>query len=144
MTCAPTIADELKKQGIPVYAELSTGYFEAIEVKMIISLLKVIDNPRQDIPLASVLRSPIVGLDEEDLASIRLADQKHTYYDALKRFKRQNNNATALKVTECLEQLEQFRLASRQGSLSELIWRSEERRVGTERVVGVSTWTMRM
>ena len=122
MTWAPTIADELKKQGIPVYAELSTGYFEAIEVKMIISLLKVIDNPRQDIPLASVLRSPIVGLDEEDLASIRLADQKHTYYDALKRFKRQNNNATALKVTEFLEQLEQFRLASRQGSLSELIW----------------------
>src|SRR5699024_1545385 len=95
---------------------------EAIEVKMIISLLKVIDNPRQDIPLASVLRSPIVGLDEEDLASIRLADQKHTYYDALKRFKRQNNNATAFKVTQFLEQLEQFRLASRQGALSELIW----------------------
>src|SRR5699024_12495423 len=66
--------------------------------------------------------SPIVGLDEEDLASIRLADQKHTYYDALKRFKRQNNNATAFKVTQFLVQLEQFRLASREGALSELIW----------------------
>src|SRR5699024_1500331 len=64
MTWAPTIADELKKQGIPIYAELSTGYFEAIEVKIMISLLKVIDNSRQDIPLASVLRSPIVGLNE--------------------------------------------------------------------------------
>src|SRR5699024_9412325 len=62
MTWAPTIVDELKKQGIPVYAELSTGYFEAIEVKIMLNLLKVIDNPRQDIPLASVLKSPIVGL----------------------------------------------------------------------------------
>lgn len=122
MTWAPTIVDELKKQGIPVYAELSTGYFEAIEVKMIISFLKVIDNPRQDIPLASVLRSPIVGLDEEELASIRLADQKQTFYDALKQFKRQNSNGTATKVANFLEQLEQFRLASRQGALSELVW----------------------
>ena len=65
MPWAPQIIDECKKQGIPVYANLSTGYFEATEVAIMISLLKVIDNPQQDIPLVSVLRSPIVGLDEE-------------------------------------------------------------------------------
>ena len=65
MPWAPQIIEEFKKQGIPVYANLSTGYFEATEVAIMISLLKVIDNPQQDIPLASVLRSPIVGLDEE-------------------------------------------------------------------------------
>lgn len=122
MTWAPTIVDELKKQGISVYAELSTGYFEAIEVKMMISLLKVIDNPRQDIPLASVLRSPIVGLNEEKLAQVRLADQRHAFYDALKQYMRQNSDETAGKLTNFMEKLKQFRLAARQGALSELIW----------------------
>ncbi|SHG74068.1 helicase-exonuclease AddAB subunit AddA [Ornithinibacillus halophilus] len=122
MTWAPTIVDELKKQGIPVYAELSTGYFDAIEVKIMLSLLKVIDNPRQDIPLASVLKSPIVGLNENELASIRLADRKNTYYDALKKYYQENQNPLADKVHRFIDMLEQFRLASRQGALSELIW----------------------
>lgn len=122
MTWAPTIVDELKKQGIPVYAELSTGYFEAIEVKIMLSLLKVIDNPRQDIPLASVLKSPIVGLDEEELSLVRLADQRGSYYDALKAFNQLNSDDTAIKVNNFLERLESYRIASRQGALSELIW----------------------
>lgn len=122
MTWAPTIADELKKQGIPVYAELSTGYFEAIEVKIMISLLKIIDNPRQDIPLASVLRSPIVSLNEEELARIRLADKRHTYYDALRRFTDNETDELAEKLRPFMEQLERFRVAARQGALSELIW----------------------
>lgn len=122
MTWAPTIVDELKKQGIPVYAELSTGYFEAIEVKIMLSFLKIVDNPRQDIPLASVLRSPIVNLDEEDLARIRLADRTGTYYEALIKFKQQNSDEAATKVTSFLEKLTTFRSVSRQGALSELIW----------------------
>lgn len=123
MTDAPIIVDEFKKQGIPVYAELNTGYFEAIEMKIMISFLKVIDNPRQDIPLASVLRSPIVGLDEEELTKIRLADQKGTYYEALKMFAKQHpRDETVAKVERLLSLLHQFRQAARQGALSELIW----------------------
>ncbi|RYG72620.1 helicase-exonuclease AddAB subunit AddA [Lentibacillus lipolyticus] len=122
MNWAPTIMDELKKQGIPVYADLSTGYFDAIEVKVMLNFLKVIDNPRQDIPLASVLKSPIVGMNEEDLGRIRLADRKGTYYDALKAFRRQSTDATAAKADRFLDNLARYRLASRQGALSELIW----------------------
>lgn len=122
MTWAPTIVDELKKQGIPVYAELSTGYFEAIEIKIILSYLKVIDNPKQDIPLASVLRSPIINLNEEELASIRLVDKNSTFFDALKQFAQQGEGETVIKVEAFLKQLNQFRFASRQGALSELIW----------------------
>jgi len=123
MSDAPTIVDEFKKQGIPVYAELNTGYFEAIEIKIMISFLKVIDNPRQDIPLASVLRSPIIGLNEEELAKIRLANQRGSYYEALKSFKKQNSGDEILpKVNRFLNLLEQFRKAARQGALSELIW----------------------
>src|SRR5699024_5319528 len=122
MAWAPTSVDDLKKQGIPVYAELSTGYFDAIEVKIMLNMLKIIDNPRQDIPLASVLRSPIVGLDEEDLAKIRLANRRGTYYEALVSFQKQATGKAYEKVNRFMEQLERFRLASRQGALSELIW----------------------
>ncbi|GAB3790030.1 helicase-exonuclease AddAB subunit AddA [Virgibacillus kimchii] len=118
----PVIVEELKKQGIPVYAELSTGYFDAIEVKVMISFLKVIDNPRQDIPLASVLRSPIAGLNEEELAAVRLAERGSYYYDALKKYIKINQDNSADKITSFLEKLEKFRFASRQGALSELIW----------------------
>ncbi|GAA0438130.1 helicase-exonuclease AddAB subunit AddA [Lentibacillus halophilus] len=122
MTWAPTIMDELKKQGIPVYADLSTGYFDAIEVKVMLNVLKIIDNPRQDIPLASVLKSPIVGMNEEDLGQIRLADRDGAYYDALRAFRRQHTNETAVKAGRFLDSLARYRLASRQGALSELIW----------------------
>src|SRR5690625_322309 len=122
MTDASTVVDEFKKQGIPVYAELSTGYFEAIEVKVMISFLKVIDNPRQDIPLASVLRSPIVGLNENELAAVRLAKRGSYFYDAVKSYKETNRDSISDTINGFLEKLKEFRFASRQGALSELIW----------------------
>src|SRR5690625_3873975 len=122
MTMAPTIVDELKKQGIPVYAELSVGYFEAIEIKIMMSLLKIIDNPRQDIPLASVLHSPIVGLNEDEMAKVRLVKRTGSFYEALIQFEKETTNETAEKVNRFLKMFETFRLASREGALSELIW----------------------
>src|SRR5699024_3913231 len=122
MTWASIIVDELKKEGIPVYAELSTGYFEAIEVKIMLSMLKIIDNPRQDIPLASVLKSSIVGLDEEELARVRLENQQDTYYEALIRYEKNNEDQTSKKISRFLELFSRFRVVARQGALSELIW----------------------
>lgn len=122
MTWAPMIVEELKEQGIPVYAELSTGYFEAIEIQVMLNMLKVIDNPYQDIPLASVLRSPIVGFDEEQLTTIRLASRSGSYYDAVQTYKQQNNDVVADRLEQFMEQLTLFRSAARQGALSELIW----------------------
>ncbi|MEC3883720.1 helicase-exonuclease AddAB subunit AddA [Halobacillus sp. HZG1] len=120
MTWASTIVDELKQQGIPIYAELSTGYFEAIEIKVMLSLLKVIDNPMQDIPLASVLKSPVVGLDEDELARIRLVKKRATYYEAMQNYAAKDD--LGRKVDEFLELLKSFREQARQGALSELIW----------------------
>ncbi|MFS0752207.1 helicase-exonuclease AddAB subunit AddA [Oceanobacillus sp. 1P07AA] len=124
MTWASTIVDELQEQGIPTYADLSTGYFEAIEIKVMLSFLKVIDNPRQDIPLASILRSPIIGLEEDQLASIRLADRKGSFYEAVQHYlqKEPENNDTVKSLTRFMEMLHDFRQSARQGSLSELIW----------------------
>lgn len=126
MTWAPQILEELKQQGIPVYANLSTGYFEATEVSIMMSLLKVIDNPLQDIPLAAVLRSPIVQLNEEELARIRIKRKGGTFYDALTTFIRQNpsdsDGELYSKVKRFYLQLQQWRTKARQESLSELIW----------------------
>lgn len=87
----PLIMEELKQLGIPADGEQSRGYFQATEVEIMLSLLQVIDNPQQDIPLAGVLRSPIVGLTEEELAQIRLV-QSGSFYDALTASLQQGNN----------------------------------------------------
>src|SRR5690625_2436758 len=118
---APTIVDELKKQGIPVYAELRAGYFVAIEIQVMINVLKIIDNPYQDIPLASVLRSPIVGLNEEQLAQIRLMKRHEPFYLAVKEYAKANKDASNV-VRIFIEQLEIFRSVAKEGALSELIW----------------------
>ncbi|CAG7634491.1 helicase-exonuclease AddAB subunit AddA [Paenibacillus allorhizosphaerae] len=85
---APVLIEELQLQGIPAYAELNSGYFTATEVQVLLSLLKVIDNPYQDIPLVSVLRSPIVGLQAEELAHIRINSKHGAYYDAVRAYAR--------------------------------------------------------
>ncbi|MGY6209763.1 helicase-exonuclease AddAB subunit AddA [Cytobacillus firmus] len=126
MTWAPQIMEEFKQQGIPVYANLSSGYFEATEVAIMMSLLKVIDNPYQDIPLASVLRSPILGLTEEELAQIRIQNKRGSFYEALTSFCRNHPTLETgdlyEKVRPFVDALEEWRVMARQGSLSELIW----------------------
>jgi ATP-dependent helicase/nuclease subunit A len=127
MPWAAEIMEEFKRQGIPIYANLSTGYFDATEISIMLSLLKVIDNPYQDIPLASVLRSPIVGIDEEGLASIRIHSRAGSYYDALKNFAsqkpaRSSDEETFEKVKLFTYQLDRWRTRARQGSVTELIW----------------------
>jgi ATP-dependent helicase/nuclease subunit A len=127
MPWAAEIMEEFKRQGIPIYANLSTGYFDATEISIMLSLLKVIDNPYQDIPLASVLRSPIGGLNEEGLASIRIHSGAGSYYEALKKFaaqkpSRPSEEETFEKVKLFLYQLDRWRTRARQGSVTELIW----------------------
>ncbi|SFS61628.1 helicase-exonuclease AddAB subunit AddA [Paenibacillus sp. 453mf] len=79
----PLMMEVLKREGIPVTGDQSKGFFEATEVEIMLSLLQIVDNPQQDIPLASVLRSPIVGLDEEELALVRLSGKNMSFYDAM-------------------------------------------------------------
>ncbi len=78
--------EEFRLMGIPGYADLNTGYFTATEVEVMMSLLKIIDNPYQDIPFAAVLRSPILGLSADDMAQIRIHGEGEAYYDAMRTF----------------------------------------------------------
>ncbi|GAF14560.1 ATP-dependent nuclease, subunit A [Bacillus sp. JCM 19046] len=81
---APTYLDVFKQAGIPAYSDRDEGYFRHVEVQIMLSLLHIIDNPYQDIPLAAVLRSPIVGLSEQELAEIRLMRKQGHFYEAVK------------------------------------------------------------
>ncbi|WP_051217515.1 helicase-exonuclease AddAB subunit AddA [Paenibacillus assamensis] len=135
---APLMVEELRLEGIPAYAEFNTGYFQATEVEIIVSLLRVIDNPYQDIPLAGVLRSPIVGLSAESLAQIRLYAKNKPYFDALTSAAEIGTAGAAQleldgevllseedvqRVQHFMSLWERWREEARQGSLSELIWR---------------------
>jgi len=80
---APIYVEEFQSADIPVYAETTTGYFGASEVETVLSLLKIIDNPRMDIPLAAVLRSPLVGLSGSELGKIRMMLPEGDFYEAL-------------------------------------------------------------
>ncbi|WP_257125447.1 helicase-exonuclease AddAB subunit AddA [Bhargavaea cecembensis] len=128
MTWSGEIADEFRLAGIPVYAETSGGYFDALEVMIMLNTLRVIDNPYQDIPFASVLRAPFIGLGENELAKIRLAAPDEPFYEALKQFVR-NSAATGLpaeteeKIRRFYIHFENWRDLARRGSLADLIWR---------------------
>ena len=80
---APTYIAELERIGVTASAEQRGGLLETAEVGTMVSLLSVIDNPRQDVDLIGVMRSPLFGFTEQELADIRLVDRKISYYDAL-------------------------------------------------------------
>lgn len=123
MPWAEAFMEEMKELGIPVYAELSTGYFEATEVSIIMSLLKIIDNPYQDIPLVAVLRSAIVGITEEELALIRIHEKNNNYFDGVKSYIKSGENGDLVKKLHSFYiQLKEWRSRARKGALSELIW----------------------
>ncbi|AWC30782.1 helicase-exonuclease AddAB subunit AddA [Bacillus cytotoxicus] len=127
MPWAPQIMEELKLQGIPVYAELATGYFEATEVNIMMNVFRVIDNPVQDIPLAAVLRSPIVGLNDEELAMLRAHAKKGSFYEVMRSFLRgaplEGEKELHEKLKWFYHLLQGWREFARQQSLSDLIWK---------------------
>ena len=81
---APTFVEELTNASIPVFADTATGYFETVEIRTIMSLLQIIDNPMQDIPLIAVLRSPIEAFSPEELIDIRMINREVSFYEAMR------------------------------------------------------------
>lgn len=118
---AEAFLEQFHLLNIPVYADLGSGYFQATEIQVILSLLKVIDNPRQDIPLAGVLRSPIVGLNAEELAEIRLNCPQGEFFEGVLNTG-EKANPLGEKVKDFLASLERWRTLARQGDLAHLVW----------------------
>lgn len=112
-----TFVEELGKKNIPVYADSKSGYFDNTEVQIFLSLLKIIDNPYQDIPLLAVLRSPIGNFDVNELTKIRLYDRKSPFYEAMLVASSQGD----VKAKAFIDKLNEWREKSRYLVINELI-----------------------
>ena len=114
---------ELIEKNIPVFSDAGSEYLDSIEIQTIMSLLKIIDNPMQDIPLVSVMRSIIGNFTDNDLIKIRLFNKKGYYYEALKKADNETNEKELkLKIEKFLNNLQNWREKSEYLNIDELIW----------------------
>lgn len=112
-TQAFEILDTLKRFGVPAYVPDEENYFQATEIQIVMSLLTLLDNVRQDIPLAAVMLSPIGGFNAEELAEIRIASPDTDFYTAVA------NGSD--KCKEFLVKLNKWRDMARQFGVAELL-----------------------
>ena len=120
---APIFEKEILKLDMPVFSDSSSEYLESIEIQTIMSLLKIIDNPLQEIPLVAVMRSNIGGFTDNDLVQIRLSDKYDGFYNTLLKAKKDVNKTLREKIEVFLNKLEMWRKEQEYLSLDELIWK---------------------
>lgn len=120
---ADVMLDVMRQRGIPAYADLGSGYFQATEVQLMMSLLNIIDNPRQDIHLAGVLRSPLVGLSATELTEVRLCREHGDLWSALVAATEGAQSPTGLKqkIQPFVERLSLWRDLARRKGVNDLI-----------------------
>ena len=110
---ADTFVKVLSEEGIPAFTTSRTGYFSTVEIQTVLNMLRVIDNPMQDIPLAAVLYSPVGGFSGEDLAKIRAVSGEKTFYESILTYDTMPEEETDQKLRERLRgflaKLEDFR-----------------------------------
>jgi ATP-dependent helicase/nuclease subunit A len=111
----------LGDMGIPAYSETKVGYFSSMEVETILNFLRVIDNPRQDIPLVSVLRSRLVGLTDDWLAVIGGVHGAPNYLDSICRGMEDFPEELKNKLTDFLDTLKRYREEAATVSVYELL-----------------------
>lgn len=111
---------------IPIYAESTGGYFDTFEVDTIINLLKIIDNPMQDIPLISVMYSPIYNFTSTELSEIRLVDRELKFYELLMKILEDEDIEIRVnlkeKIAKFISDLKLFIQKKSLVSADELIW----------------------
>ena len=122
---ANTLLELLRKNSIPAYADVDGGYFEANEVRLVLALLKTIDNARQEIPLAAVLVSPIGGFTMEELARLRMSVPDEDLFGALLRSHSPETpleEGLADRAADFCAALNRWRSYAVSHSVPELIW----------------------
>lgn len=122
-TKGAAFVDVLRSRGIPASAESGTGFLDTPEIMTALSFLRVIDNPRQDIPLASVLRSPVYGLSADDLLTIKLESGQDEYWDCVTYYG-ENGRDEGIKQVVCtfLSQLKKWRDMAVDEKINDVIW----------------------
>lgn len=110
------------EQGIPFYYDGGAGYFETVEIQVILNLLRIIDNIRQDIPLLSVMRSTIGSFTTEELVQIRVRNPKYNFIEALYEYKNNCDDELSGKLRIFITKIEDWKKRSRYTHLNDFIW----------------------
>lgn len=118
---AEVIQKELMDAGIPAFANSQKGYFDTVEIRTLLSLLSVVDNVYLDIDLAAVLRSPMIGMSEEELGRLKVDGGKDSLYECLCETEdKMEASSKALKLLELLRDAKTYL------PLTQLIWMALE------------------
>ena len=121
---APLLLQELKRLRVPAFSEITAGFYQTREIQCVVNLLKIIDNPQQDIPLAGALYSPIFRFTGRDLARIRReAGRDLSLYEALKLYQKSGSDENlAQRVSGFLGMAAVWREKAQYLPMHELIW----------------------
>ena len=117
---APIYENEIAKLNMPVFSDVSSEYLESMEIQTIMATLKIIDNPMQDIPLVTVLRSVIGGFTDNELVKIRLKNKKQSFYKSLEEYDGDDNLKS--KIDAFLLSIKKWQEQEKYMALDELIW----------------------
>ena len=115
----------LSDNNLPAYVDDNDGYFDTMEINMFLSLLEIIDNEKQDIPLITVMRSEIWHFSVNELAGIRAAcTERCSYHDAVLRYAEDGpDTVLRQKCRDALSDLAAWRQEARLIPLEELVWK---------------------
>lgn len=122
-TSAPIFEEEIINLDMPVFSDSSQEYLDSIEIENIMSLLRIIDNPIQDIPLVTVLRSNIGKFTDDELVEIRLSDKYDNFYNAMQKAKINVGKNLQEKIEKFLTNLEKWRKEQEYLALDEFVWK---------------------
>ncbi len=118
---------EINNLDMPVFTDTAAEYLQSIEIQTIMSLLKIIDNPMQDIPLVTVLRSSIGNFNDNELIKIRIeTGTNKTFYESMKLYYENKNDSLQSKIKVFLEQLRNWQEEEEYLNLDEFIWKLYE------------------
>lgn len=108
----------MRQAGIPAVVNERDGYFEAQEIQLLLSLLQIIDNPEQDLPMAAVLHSGLVGLDANELGALRLTGDE-SLWSVMPLYAEQAQDERLLQF---IAHIERWRTLSRRHGVADLLW----------------------
>ena len=110
--------EAMRQAGIPAVVNERDGYFEAQEIQLLLALLSIIDNPEQDLPMAAVLHSGLVGLDANELGALRLSGEG-SLWSLMPAYAKEAQDERLLAF---IDHMERWRTLSRRHGVTDLLW----------------------
>lgn len=120
---APIFEKEFQDKEIPVFTDTGTQFLDSIEIQTFLSLLKIIDNPMQDIPLVTVLRSSMGGFSDNELVQIRVADKNCHFYEAMQKAQIQVPPKLRKKIEQFLAKIQEWKKEENYLPLDAFLWK---------------------